>query len=131
MLVPLGTVTALMCVMATKHFCADFLFQTNWIARGKSGVDSWLWPLLIHAFGHAALTLLIALLLFPSLWWFAPLEFVVHAIIDRAKAVVGRRAELDAGKAEYWWLLGFDQFLHQLTNILIVSGFLALGSAHS
>jgi Protein of unknown function (DUF3307) len=131
MLVPLGTATALMCVMAAKHFCADFLFQTNWIARGKAGADHWLLPLLVHALGHAVLTLAIALVLYPSLWWFALLEFVVHALIDRGKALIGRRAALDAGKAEFWWLLGFDQFLHQLTNILIVSGFLAFGSAAS
>ncbi|UDL94711.1 MULTISPECIES: DUF3307 domain-containing protein [Lichenihabitans] len=130
MLVPLGTATALMCVMAAKHFCADFLFQTAWIARGKAGTDNWVLPLMLHAGGHAALTLLIALLLYPKLWWFAPLELVVHAVIDRAKAVVGRRAALDAGQAEFWWLLGFDQFLHHLTNILIVSGFLALGTPH-
>ena len=28
---------------------------------------------------------------------------------------------------EYWWLMGFDQFLHQLTNIVLVLAFLALG----
>lgn len=124
MLVPLGTATALMCVMAAKHFCADFLFQTNAIAKGKAADRDWAVPLFLHALGHAGLTLLIALLVCPALWWVAPIEFVVHAAIDRGKAIVGRNAQLDIGKAEFWWLLGFDQFLHQLTNVLIVFGFL-------
>ena len=129
MLVPLGTVTALMVVMAAKHFCADFLFQTSWIAKGKSATHGWLLPLALHAAGHAALTLLIVLLLFPRLWWLAPLEFVVHASIDRAKVLVGRRKTLDASMTEYWWLIGFDQFLHQLTNVVLVLAFVAWGQA--
>ena len=129
MLVPLGTVTALMVVMAAKHFCADFLFQTAWIAKGKSSDRGWRLPLALHAGGHAVITLLVALLLFPRLWWIAPIEFVVHAIIDRVKVVVGRRQALDPGKTGFWWLFGFDQCLHQLTNILIVYAFLAWGGA--
>jgi hypothetical protein len=127
MLVPLGTVTALMVVMAAKHFCADFLFQTSWIARGKAATERWLLPLLVHAFAHAILTLLVAIVLFPRLWWIAPIELVLHAAIDRAKVIFGRRARLDPTKTEYWWLFGFDQFLHHLTNILIVFVFLSYG----
>ena len=127
MLVPIGTATALMCVMAAKHFCADFLFQTDWIARGKAGQHHWLLPLTVHAAGHAILTLLICLVVAPSLWWLAVAEFIVHAGLDRLKVVVGAKAHLDAGQAEFWWLLGFDQFLHQLTNVVIVFALLALG----
>lgn len=131
MLVPLGTVTALMVVMAAKHFCADFLFQTSWIAKGKSARHGWPVPLAIHAGGHAVLTLLIALILVPRLWWLAPLDFVVHASIDRAKVLVGQRRTLDASMTEYWWLIGFDQFLHQITNVALVAAFLVWGQAAS
>ena len=129
MLVPLGTLAALMVVMAAKHFCADFLLQTSWIAKGKAAPRGWLLPLALHAGGHALLTLLIALLLFPRLWWLAPVEFVVHFGIDRAKALVGQRKPLNPGMTEYWWLLGFDQFLHQLTNVALVVAFVAWGQA--
>ena len=125
----MGTVTALMVVMAAKHFCADFLLQTSWIAKGKSAAKGWALPLTLHAGGHAALTLLIALLLFPRLWWLAGVEFAVHFAIDRAKALVGRRRELDATMTEYWWLIGFDQLLHQLTNVALVVAFVAWGRA--
>ncbi len=127
MLVPLGTVIALMVVMAAKHFCADFLFQTSWVAKGKSAPHGWFWPLAVHAGGHALLTLAIVLPLDPRLWWLAPVEFVVHAAIDRGKVLVGSRKVLTPTMTEYWWLLGFDQFLHQITNILLVLAFLAWG----
>ena len=127
MLVPLGTVVALMVVMAAKHFCADFLFQTSWVAKGKAAAHGWELPLAVHAGGHALLTLAIALLLFPRLWWVAPVEFVVHAVIDKGKVAVGHRKALDPTMTEYWWLVGFDQFLHQITNVLIVLAFLVWG----
>ena len=131
MQVPLVMVTALLIVMAAKHFCADFLFQTQWIATGKAARRGWLAPLLVHAAGHAGLTLVIILVLSPGLWWIAPIEFVLHAVIDRVKALVGAHAHLDATQAEFWWLLGFDQFLHHLTNIVIVFAILAYGGARS
>ena len=127
MVVPLGTVIALMAVMALKHFCADFLFQTSGIAKGKAAPHGWVAPLALHAGGHALLTLLIALPLFPRLWWVAPVEFVIHFAIDRAKAVIGCRTALNPTMTRYWWLVGFDQFLHQITNVVIVLAFLAWG----
>lgn len=131
MLVPLGTVTALMIVVTAKHFCADFLFQTNWVAAGKAAPTGWLLPLLVHVAGHAALTLAIMLIVAPRLWWLAAAEFAVHAAIDRLKAVVGQRQRLDPGKAEFWWLLGFDQFLHHVTNIALVFAIVAYGTVQA
>ncbi len=120
MLVPLGTVTVLMVVMTTKHLLADFLLQTAAMAKGKAAEHAWLGPLLLHAGAHASLTLLIALAFAPAVWWVAPLELVIHAVLDRGKAIVSRRARVDPGQDLYWWLFGTDQFLHQLTNIGLV-----------
>lgn len=131
MLVPLATVTALMIVVTAKHFCADFLFQTNWIAAGKAARTGWLVPLLVHVAGHAILTLAITIVVAPRLWWLSAVEFVVHAVIDRAKVLIGRQQRLDPAKAEFWWLLGFDQFLHHVTDIAIVFAFLAYGNTHA
>lgn len=124
-MVPFKAVMVLMAVMAIKHFCADFLFQTAGIARGKAARQRWLTPLLLHALGHAVLTLVVAILAFPQFWWVAVVEFVVHAGIDRAKVIAGNKARIDTSMTAYWWLLGFDQMLHQLTNVAIVGIFLA------
>lgn len=124
-MVSFQAVMVLMAVMAIKHFCADFLFQTATLARGKAARHRWLAPLLLHAGGHALLTLLIALSAFPQFWWVAAVELVVHAAIDRGKVIAGNKARIDISMTAYWWLLGFDQLLHQLTNVAIVGIFLA------
>jgi hypothetical protein len=121
--VPLGSFCALLFVFALKHFVADFLLQTSWIAHGKERATGWLAPLTVHVLCHAGLTLGIALVLAPRLWWLAPAEFVLHACIDRSKSLIGARIKCTQKNAQYWWLLGFDQFLHQVTNIALATAF--------
>ncbi len=70
------------------------------------------------------LRFVVALAFFPGAWWVAVVEFVVHAGIDRAKVAVSRRAHLDSTMTGFWWLFGFDQLLHQLTNVAIIGVFL-------
>ena len=121
--VPLGSFCALLLAFAFKHFVADFLLQTNWIAHGKERSEGWQAPLAVHVLCHAGLTLGIALVLAPRLWWLAPLELVVHAAIDRSKTLIGNRGGWQVNQPQYWWLLGFDQFLHQATNIALAAAF--------
>jgi hypothetical protein len=121
--VPLGSFCALLLAFAFKHFVADFLLQTNWIAHGKERTQGWLPPLAVHVLCHACLTLCIVLAVAPRLWWIAPIELVVHAAIDRSKTLVVAQIRCDAKKAQFWWLIGFDQFLHQATNIALAAAF--------
>lgn len=125
MVIPFPTAVALMAAMAVKHFVADFLFQTSSIARGKAARENWLVPLLLHAGGHAAITLVIALAFFPRAWWVAGVELVIHALIDRGKVMVGDNAHLDPKMSRFWWLFGFDQLLHNLTDVAIIGVFLS------
>jgi hypothetical protein len=112
--------------MALKHYVADFVLQTNWIAHGKERSEGWFAPLAVHVLCHAALTLVIALVVAPHLWWLALVDLVVHAIIDRAKTLTGCYGGWKATQPQYWWLMGFDQFLHQVTNIAIAAALMAL-----
>lgn len=116
-LVPVLTLAVLALLFALKHLVADFIFQTSWIAHGKEGTSGWVLPLAAHAGIHAAMTLAITLAVRPSLWWLAILDLAVHFLIDRGKSITGRWGGWTATDARYWWLLGFDQFLHQATNI--------------
>jgi hypothetical protein len=125
-MVPVWTLSVLLVVMAFKHYAADFLLQTNWIARGKERRAGWVLPLMVHVLIHAAFTLLIVLLLAPRLWWLAPVEFVVHGAIDRGKSLIAQRGRWSATDAPFWWLIGFDQFLHQVTNVALVVALLTL-----
>jgi hypothetical protein len=117
--VPLWSFCGLLLVFAFKHFIADFVMQTNWIARGKERSEGWFAPLAVHVCCHAVLTLAIALAVAPRLWWLALVDLVVHWVIDRAKTLTGYHGGWSVEKAQYWWLMGFDQFLHQVTNIAL------------
>lgn len=125
-MVPVWTVTALAGTMAAKHYVADFLLQTNWMARGKERPEGWFWPLAAHAGCHGALTFAVALVVAPRLWWLALVDLAIHFAVDRGKALVARRAALIPAQIEFWWLLGFDQLLHALTDIGLVAAFLIL-----
>ncbi|KQT46828.1 hypothetical protein ASG52_12220 [Methylobacterium sp. Leaf456] len=115
--VPLVPFVLLAAGLALKHVVADFLFQTGAIARGKERRHGWLAPLALHALGHAGLTLALALALAPRLWWLAPVDFTIHFCADRGKSMLGHRLGLSTDDVRFWWLIGFDQFLHQLTNL--------------
>jgi hypothetical protein len=124
-LIPLGAFCIVLLVMTLKHFVADFVLQTNWIAHGKNRSEGWLAPLAVHALCHAFLTLAIALLVAPRLWWLAFVDFIAHATIDRGKTIIGQRGGWGVNEARFWWLLGSDQLLHQATNVAIVAAFFA------
>ena len=125
-LVPVGTMAALAVAMIVKHYLADFVLQGDWMAQGKEREHGWLVPLTIHAACHAALTLGVALVVAPRLWWLALVDFAIHFSVDRAKSVVARKGRWTPADVQFWWLLGFDQMLHALTDIGLVAGFLSL-----
>ena len=124
-LVPLWTFCTVLVVMALKHFVADFVLQTNWIAHGKERCDGWLAPLAVHTLCHAFLTLCIVLAVAPRLWWLAFVDFAAHAAIDRTKSIIAGRGRWGMDEARFWWLLGFDQFMHQVTNVALVAALFA------
>jgi hypothetical protein len=112
-----------------KHFVADFLLQSQWMAFGKERTERWIAPLLAHAVVHASSTAVIFALLAPNLGWLAAVDFFVHLSIDRAKAVIGRRLELTTRSTYFWWLLGFDQMLHHATHAVFAVMLAAARSA--
>ena len=103
-----------------KHYVADFLLQTGWMALGKARAENWLLPLCIHVGIHTLGTALICLAVAPRLIWLAAVDFGVHFAIDRSKAVASRAAGDDPTQAVFWWLFGLDQTLHQLTHLVFV-----------
>ncbi len=102
-----------------KHLLGDFVLQNGWISSRKAARTDWLPALALHVGIHAALTAGIFLIFAPQLALVATLcDFVVHAIIDRSKALLSLALQATPDKGSYWWLLGGDQALHQLTNIV-------------
>jgi hypothetical protein len=124
--ISIWSMALLAAVFSLKHFFADFVLQTRWIALGKDRRVDWLAPLAAHVGIHAGLALAIILIVAPRLWWLALIDLVVHFAIDRGKSLVGRWGRCGPQDARYWWLFGFDQLLHQLTNIGLALALLVL-----
>ncbi len=104
-----------------KHFICDFPLQTSpWMYRNKG--------IYLHPGGitHAAVHGVGALLVLTpfvgvTALKFALLDMLIHYHIDWAKMNIGKRYNLRPDNSNWFWiLLGFDQFLHQLTYFLIV-----------
>ena len=109
-----------------KHLLADFVFQTNWMVFGKEQIHDWLAPLCAHAAVHGAMTFVLMLALLPSLWWLGLVDFAIHGIIDRSKALTTRAFGLSLKDSRWWWMLGLDQTLHHLTHLVYVLALLTL-----
>ena len=123
---PIWAMVALALLFTVKHYAADFVLQTSWIAHGKDARTGWVAPLAIHVLIHGGLALAIVLAVQPRLWWLALVDMAVHFVVDRGKSLVGRWGAWNVQSARYWWLLGFDQLLHQATNIGLAAALLSL-----
>lgn len=126
LLVPVWTMAVLAGTMIVKHYLADFILQTDWMAHGKERLHGWLLPLCAHVACHAAGTLCVALVVAPRLWWLCLVDFAIHICVDRVKTLIGRRGGWKPHQVQFWWLLGLDQMLHGLTDIGLVVAFLTL-----
>ena len=104
-----------------KHVLGDFVLQNSYILNHRR---IWGHPGgLLHVAIHAVLTL--PLLLAAGVHgplFFAILigEAVFHYHVDWLKDQWIHRAQLTAQDKQYWWLLGIDQLLHQISYLVIV-----------
>jgi hypothetical protein len=114
---PLATLVVSMLVwLQVKHFVADYLLQPAWILGAKGDFRK---PGgYVHAGIHAAGSL-------PALYFggldatrialLVIAEFVIHYLLDHAKAVHGRKHPHGVNTRIFWALHGLDQLLHHLT----------------
>ena len=113
-------VLILITLLITKHFILDFVYQPpyQWQNKGTYGHLGGI----IHAGQHAITTF--AILLFftsPALAALLGLaEMLLHYHIDWFKMWYGKRKQWKADTHnEFWILMGFDQYLHYITYVLI------------
>lgn len=108
-------------LLLSKHLLVDFPFQTSFQYLNKG---TWLHlGGLLHSSLHGIGTLIILLCFTNPLLAFAlaVLDFVLHYLIDYCKVNINRKLGYSPVNSEqFWWLLGIDQWLHQLTYLAIV-----------
>jgi len=117
-----GAIVAVFLWLQIKHFIFDYVVQTPFQFRNKGTYGH---PGGILHSGLQALGTVPAFFILPPGW---PLglaiivgEFIVHYHTDWAKEQTLRRMKLTTSDAWYWRLLGFDQFVHQVTYVVIAA----------
>ena len=114
---PLAEVVTVYLLFRLKHFMADYLLQTTWMARGKERTEDWATALFAHAGVHALGTTAIAVAFAPSMMFLGTIDLFLHAGIDRAKASC---RGLTPDQPVFWWAHGIDQEAHHLTHFAYV-----------
>jgi len=118
------TVTEILFVLLAlqfKHCLGDFIFQTKFMVenKGKYGHLGGLY----HSGIHAILSLLVLSIAFgfsKNILMLCALEFVVHYHIDWGKYKITSKSNWTSKDSQFWWAVGIDQFLHQLTYIIML-----------
>ena len=83
--------------LVLAHFVADFVLQPGGMARAKARPGSDAYPALLgHALVVAALLVPFGLAFGAPGWWVLIIVAASHAVIDRLKSVLTRRAEATA-----------------------------------
>lgn len=110
-----------MLLLFTKHLLADFRWQTDEMVKEKGNYGSWpgIEHSLIHGLG-TAVVLMFFVGIFGALLY-GILDAVLHYHIDWTKININRKHNYTTADKEFWWWLGVDQFLHQMTYVLIAA----------
>lgn len=118
------TVIWLFFALFTKHFICDFLLQGpfQYLNKGTYGHPGGVFHSAIQAAGTILSFFLVLGFTLPA--YIAPIaavEYLVHYHIDWAKMNINAHFGLKPDNSEkFWYLLGFDQYLHYLTYVGIV-----------
>jgi hypothetical protein len=100
-----------------KHFIVDFPMQTRYqySNKGKYGHPGGILHAGLHTIG--TMVALVPFLGYSTLLLILAIaEGVAHYHIDWAKIYINTRMEWECNTSErFWWLLGFDQFMHYMT----------------
>jgi Protein of unknown function (DUF3307) len=114
---------ALLVLLQIKHWYIDFVNQTMEEVQSKGiyGSTLGIW----HSSKQALGTLFAVLVITGHDYFFeaafiALVDFVIHYHMDWAKININRRYNYTANTPQFWWWLGFDQLVHQLTYLLIL-----------
>ena len=115
------TLIAILIILQLKHFICDFLLQTPYQYLNKG---TYLHPGgILHSAIHILFTMAVFLIVPPTLIVGIAIvvgEFLLHYHIDWSKEQIIRRRRWATTNKEFWWAIGADQLLHQLTYLGIV-----------
>ena len=119
----LETAITLLVLLQIKHWYIDFVNQTNDEVRSKGiyGESLGIW----HSAKQGLGTLLAIIAITGNNYFLealviALLDFVIHYHTDWAKININKKHNYTIETPQFWWWLGFDQLVHQLTYLLVL-----------
>jgi hypothetical protein len=121
----MNEVLFLIFLLFTKHFIVDFplQFKYQWSNKGTYGHFGGI----LHSGLHGIGTWLCFAFFTPYAVIYGIVDMIVHYHIDWAKMNLNARLGYGPNTHEqFWWLLGFDQYLHALTYIGLVVFFVGI-----
>ena len=118
------TMFVILFLLMVCHYLADFTaLSTGWMLQAKQ-FGKPLYPILVHASVHALLMGIVLLFFvdFNVALRLFGIQLIAHFSFDTLKGRLnGRFPSLqDHAKRGYWMILGFDQFLHHATILVMV-----------
>ena len=119
----LEAVITLLALLQIKHWYVDFVNQSmdEVHSKGIYGDSLGIW----HSAKQGIGTLLCVLAItghnyIADAIFIAFVDFVIHYHTDWAKININKKKNYTVETSQFWWWLGFDQLVHQLTYLLIV-----------
>jgi hypothetical protein len=115
------SIIILLLLIQTKHLLVDWCWQPDYEVHNKGTYGHF--GGIRHGLKNAIGT---ALCFVPFVGWYSVvaiclIDFVVHYHIDFFKMKTNSAMKWGPlTHAQFWWLTGFDQYLHQMTYILLI-----------
>lgn len=118
----LATILLLYLAFRAKQVICDFFLQSAWMAlvKGRPFSEGGGKALMMHAGIHAIFTLVVVMLFAPQFWWLTGVDFCIHALIDKTKALLNNKMGWTYKDDAYWWAFGLDQEAHNLTHLAYI-----------
>jgi len=93
------------------HWISDFVFQSRWMAEGKS--SKWI-PLVFHiaVYGFFLTVLLLPFYQYSSVLTFGIINTLAHLLVDSITAPISAKFYKMGNIHAFFCTVGFDQFLH-------------------
>ncbi len=114
---------AFLILLQVKHFVCDFPLQGpfQYKNKGTYGHPGGLLHAGIHMLGTIAVFAACGFTWTPDILLIVVIEPLIHYHIDWAKMRLNAHFGWGPTTSErFWWLLGFDQLLHQLTYVWMI-----------
>lgn len=126
LVLPLLLLVLSLALIETKHLLVDWVWQPCYEHQNKGIYGHW--GGIRHSLKNALGTVACLFLVYP--WsptgtWITVflIDFITHYHIDWSKKQVTKRYGLDPMlHPQFWWLTGFDQYLHHIVYLVLALG---------